>query len=99
MKIQDKQWDFQDDGAMTSFVHMKTDCSAMCFLCHDLVSAIKLYKLHHHHSYIHSDSSDKFPFKSKKWYEKLQALKEDTYDEEKSLFNALNRNELTIRAS
>jgi hypothetical protein len=66
---------------MTSFVHVKTVGSAMCFLYHDLVSVIKWYKLYHHHSYIHSDSSDKFPFKSKKWYEKLQALKKDIYGE------------------
>jgi hypothetical protein len=41
MKIQDKQWDLQDDEIMTSFVHVKTVGSAMCFLYHDLVSVIK----------------------------------------------------------
>ena len=59
----------------------------------------KRYNLHRHYTTVHANFESKYPSKSKIRKEKLLSLKKSVSLEQKTLFNAVTKNELTTKAS
>ena len=99
-KLEDEHRTFQDSWEQEyCFIPGKKVGSAICLLCRDVVNVPKRYNLNRHHSTVHGDFVNKFPLKSKKREEKVQSLKKGLFAEQKTLFCAASKNELTTKAS
>ncbi|KAL4082394.1 hypothetical protein QTP88_029992 [Uroleucon formosanum] len=81
------------------FTKGKKEGTALCLICRETVHGNKRYNLNRHYTSIHSQFEEKFPKKFKIREEKLQSLKKSFACERSTLFNAMNKNELTTKAS
>lgn len=99
-KIEEENRTFQDDWEHDFFfVRGKKEGSAMCLLCREVIMGNKRYNLHRHYTTVHANFESKYPSKSKIRKEKLLSLKKSVSLEQKTLFNAVTKNELTTKAS
>jgi len=99
-KLEDENRAFQAEREGDFFFTKgKKEGTALCLICRETVHGNKRYNLNRHYASIHSQFEEKFPKKSKIREEKLQSLKKSFACERSTLFNAMNKNELTTKAS
>lgn len=99
-KLEDENRAFQAEWEGDFFFTKgKKEGTALCLICRETVHGNKRYNLNRHYTSIHSQFEEKFPKKSKIREEKLQSLKKSFACERSTLFNAMNKNELTTKAS
>lgn len=99
-KLENENREFQPEWESEfCFTKGKKDGTSLCLICRETVNGYKRYNLNRHYSSVHSQFEEKFPKKSKIREEKLQSLKKSLACERSVLFNAMNKNELTTKAS
>lgn len=99
-KLEDENRAFQAEWERDFFFTKgKKEGTALCLICRETVHGNKCYNFNRHYTSIHSQFEEKFPKKSKIREEKLQSLKKSFACERSTLFNAMNKNELTTKAS
>jgi hypothetical protein len=81
------------------FTKGKKEGTALCLISREMLHRNKRYNLNRHYISVHSQFEEKFPKKSKIREEKLQPLKNSFACERSTLLNAMNKNELTTKAS
>lgn len=100
LKLEDENRAYQAEWERDFFFTIgKEEGTALYLICREMVHENKRYNFNRHYTSIHSQFEEKLPKKSKIQEKKLQSLKKSFACERSTLFYAMNKNDLTTKAS